>query len=761
MTAVIRNSFLASVLAQPRGGRINNANSYRRYRANVRTSALIGGNEDSRMTQISYEIGRVSNTKGQALARPGDNALLVDAAYPTAGALAEDFVGLAKKFTNFSASFEFSALAGVVERLARGLAATSIYDDVDSTDLRAGRALNINALGTYDGPVNSLTNTVFIPRLVNSSLTGDVFAVLVNAVAGEGATVATDVIELDAITRQPVVPLVDAAGLPRAIVDALRLLASNMIASDQGPLFALAFTRGLHRTLSVVGHTDEGGITRDLLRTANFGVPFGGIHYGLEPYAGIPALSSNNATDIAVYVDSLALTSAALVAHCDPGETYDGRWLPTFYLGTSADDPTVRPGDDQEGTAAMADRNRAQLLANLPKFADLYVPALGRLFAAEGDTRVGTAFLRASCSLLGMNNRHLRYASVAPWFWIEPTSLLPHDFAGTPAEEEGFASHGGRDSLRTKPAWEDIVAAGPGDTAFSGYHASFRGARASWFFLHWLGNPSNGLGAISVRQLDPNAIIHPGPNTGNPQVRDRVEAGDPWTGYLWTRGQSPFPAPGELLNLSGSVGFFVKHVTFDDEGIPTVEHVPTRNEFLDTSVTIAVGRPVGIPNGASNNPGADVRRAKTRAARELSAASARARLFGRPDVAEMATLTTAPVLRNRGPATIDRDPREQEHGGVDRWGRATTAGGEGAAQATRQPTGNANAPVPQHNPVRYPQVPRPAGNQPGGGGPGLPPAPPAPPAGLAGNGDDSDDDDQPPQPVAPAGGSPPRGTNSQ
>lgn len=755
MTTVIRNSFLASVLAQPRGGTIGTHATYRRYKSNVRTSATLGGNEDSRMTQILYEVGRVHANKGQALARPPDNAVLIDAAYPTASALAEDFVGLAKKFTNFSASFEFSALAGVVERLARGLAAVSVFGEVTSTDLRAGRALNVNALGTYDGPVNSLVNTVFIPRLVNSALTGDVFAVLVNAVAGEGANVATDVVELDAITRQPIIPFIDAAGLPRAIVDALRLLGANMIASDQGPLFALAFTRGLHRVLSVVGHTDEGGITRDLLRTGHFGVPFGGIHYGLETYAGIPALSSNNQMDVSAFTDSLALTSAALVAHCDPGEVYDGRWLPTFYLGTSADDITGRPGDDQEGTANMANRNRAQLLSGVPKFSASYVPALGRLFAADGNPSVAMSFFNASSSQLGMDPRHLRYASVSPWFWIEPTSLLPHDFAGTIAEEEGFASHGGRDATRTKLAWEDIAAAGPGDTSFSGYHVTFRSARTAWFFLHWLGNPSNGLGAISVRQLDPNGIVHPGPNAANPQVRDRVEAGDPWTGYLWTRGQSPFPAPSELLNLSGTVGFFVKHVTFDDEGIPFVEHVPTRNEFLDTSITIAVGRPVGLPNGASNNPGADVRRAKTRASRELSAASARARLFGRPDVSEMATLTTAPTMRNRGAPTIDRDPREQEHGGQTMFARGSIGGGGSATEASKQPTGAARPPIPQHNPVRYPQVPRPAGNQPGGGGPGLPPVNPV------ANNDSESEDDQPPQPVAPPGASPPNGTADQ
>jgi hypothetical protein len=756
MTSVIRNSFLASVLANPRGSEINDDATYRRYKSNIRTSAVIGGNEDSRLSQVLYEVGRAVNTKGRALTRPMDGAILVEAGYPSSGALAEDFIGLAKKFTNFSANFEFTSLAGVVERLARGLAAQSVFENVTSTDLRAGRALTINALGTYDGPVSSLTNTVFIPRLVNSVMSGDVFSVLANAVAGEGSSVATDVVELDATTRQPIVAVVDSGAISQAIVEAIRILGANMIASDQGPLFALALTRGLHRVVSVVGHTDEGGITRDLLRCSGFAPPFGGIHYGLEPYAGIPAIATNNGVEQAAFVDALVLTTAALVAHCDPGQTYSGRWFPSFFMGTSKDDPTVRPGEEQEGTDAMAARNRAQLLSGVGGFADIYIRGLARLFAAEGNTGVATSFFVSACMQLGPNPRHLRYPTVTPWFWIEPTSLIPHDFLGSRAEEEGFASYGGRDAVRTKQAWEDIEPAGPGDTAFSGYHVVMRSARTAWFLLHWLNNPQNGLGAVSVRQLDPTAIIQPGPNAANPQVRDRVENGDPLSGFLWTRGQSPFPAPGEFMNISGTMGFMVKHVTFDDEGIPTLEHVPTSSEFVHSTVTITVGRPIGIVSGRSNNPGAEVRRAKTRAGRELAASTARARLYGRADVMEMPTLTSAPTIRSRAPPVAERLEREESRGGATGWGRGAAGGGERTGPQDREPTGTPLTPVPQHNPVRYPQVPRPAGNQPGGGGRAIPPNPPQ-------GGSSGSDDDEPPAPVAipAAGAAPPNGPAQQ
>lgn len=647
MSTVVRNAFLSGVIASPKGLRLDKDNTFRRYRTFVRTSTTVGGNLDARNASIYYEVGRAMDTIGKALSRPSDDEFGVEASYPTNTILAEDFVGLAKKYTNFSASFEYTSLAGVVERLARGLAAASVFEGVTSDCLRGGAALAVDALGTYDGPVNSLTDTVYIPRLVNNTLTGDVFSVLANAVAGEGSRVATDVVELDATTRQPLVHTVGHLGLPGAIVDALRLLGSNMVACDQGPLFALAVTRGLHRVLSVVGHTDEGGITRALLRTSHFAPPFGGIHYGLELYAGLPALQYNHAGAIASYVDGIALVTAGLVVHADPGCIYNGEWFPTFYNGTSYADPVTRPGSNTPGTPAMGARIHSQLLSSVSSFYQEYIRGLGRVFAAEGDTSVAIRFQTAASHALPANARHLQLASISPWFWVEPTGLIPHDFLGSRAEDAGIASFSWKDTTRTRPAWEDIQLVGEADNTFSAYNVRSKSARQCWFLLHWLNHPLNGLGALKVRQLDPNAIIHPGACVSNPDVRDRLEADLPLTDYLWVRGQSPFCAPGEFLNLTCTMGVLARHLTFDDDGVPIDEHLPTRREFLDTAITIEVGRPVGIATGKSNTTSPSVRRARTRAGNELAASRRRAALFGRSDVGEMPTLSTAPVMGRR------------------------------------------------------------------------------------------------------------------
>nr|QDH91164.1 MAG: hypothetical protein H4RhizoLitter2077_000001 [Totiviridae sp.] len=755
--AQLGNSLLASVIASPRGGYLTDTATFRRYTSGVVTEAMVRGCVDTRQAVIHYEVGRRFKTITDALA-PVRGGQRVDAAYHTGAALAEDFVGLAKKYSNFSATFEYTSLAAIVERLARCLAVCSTTPGVTSVHLRGGEALHIQALGTHDGPVNSLVTTVFIPRLVNSNVRGDVFSVLVNAVAGEGGSVSTDVLEVDAITRQPIIPEVEGDGLPRALVDALRVLGSNMIASGQGPLFALAFTRGIHKVLTVVSHTDEGGVMRDLLRAGSFGVPFGGIHYGLADYVGIPALSADMAVQTAAYVDGIALATAGLVAHCDPGERYDGRWFPTFYSGSGGDALTVHAGTHVTGTAAMAARNHGQLISGLSRFADLYISGLGELFSARGDTRLGSVFFCTAGSMMSVESRHLRHASIAPWFWVEPTSLIPAGFVGSSAETEGFASYGGRDSTATRAAWEDIVSVGPGDVFSNGYHVLMRSARTAWFLAHWVDNPRNGLGCVTVRQLDPLAIVHPGPCDTVTDVRDRVSNTRPLSDFLWKRGQSPFPAPSEFLNLTGTIGLHVRHSTLDDDCVPQPEHVPAAHEFVSCTVTIRVGRPTGRMSGPSNTPGLGVRRAKTHATRELAAASARMGVYGRADVGEMPILMSAPRMREARRIEIQPTP-DLGSGAVTGHAYGDASGADGASESTRVRSGAAVLPVPHHAPLKAPAALRPGINQPGGGVVAIPAG--VPPAGAGGPGSGSEaHDSSPPGIVAPSGAAPPSGPDN-
>jgi len=687
MSAITRahgNPHLAGVIASPRGGHLGK-DEFRRYRSVFETETVIARTADNFVRQISYEVGRRHDSVKLALAPPPTDVPRTTASYPTAPVLCEDFIGFAKKHSNFSASFEYSSLAGLVERIAVGLAAWPTYPGgVSSEQLIGDAPVLISSLGTHSTPINVTTSSVFIPRLVDRVLSPDVFAVLIAACASTRVSVVTDILALDE-TNCPIVPSVDAAAFPDAAVGALRILGTNMVASDQGPLFSLALTRGIHQVCSVVGHTDEGGILRDILRSGAFTPSFGGIHFGLDEYTGLPALSTSLSASVSAYVDTIALTSAALVAHCDPGVTYDGHFYPTVLTGTTGTDNISEPGGTLEGTDPMAQRNRSQLLDTLPSFSDLYVKGLGILFGAGGTCDVAVRVFSACARSLPVNPRHLRHPTVAPFFWIEPTSLLDRIIVDSPAEHGGCGSLVNRNSVADHPAFEAYEEVGRVGSMRTEAIVQLRGARFMPFLFHWLGNPANGLGAIAVKQLDPAQVIHPGPHDTLPLVRDRVMANVDLGGFLWTRGQSPIPAPAEFLNLGGSIGLHFKHATIDDDGDVAEEHLPRYDEMLGLTVKCYVSQPVGIAVGKSNAPSSHARRARTRASNALAQARKRSKFGFDAEVRAMATSLSAPSFK-KAPLT-NPEPTHTGGQGAGRLGTDVHVPNdgdplEGIAQAT-------------------------------------------------------------------------------
>ena len=122
--------------------------------------------------------------------------------------------------------------------------------------------------------------------------------------------------------------------------------------SDAGAKCAYAITRGVHKALSVVGHTDEGAWFGALLRKCSFCTPFGGIcQIPNVHYMGMPAPSVELFSTFVELVDSIALGTAALVADCDPLVKVDDLFFPTVVaVGKKSHGNSVASddGDDKE-----------------------------------------------------------------------------------------------------------------------------------------------------------------------------------------------------------------------------------------------------------------------------------------------------------------------------------------------------------------------------------------------------------------------------
>jgi len=647
---------LAGAVSRPLTAAITSENMYRRYMSSVTSETMICGRRDTVAKGITYQIGRRHATAVECLNSPPSGVPHIDAAYPTGDVISATFSTLARKYSNFSGFFDFSNMLGVVERIAKGLAVASCYrGGCSASDLLGDQDLRINSLQVYFAPMSASRDTVFIPRVVDTLIAPDIFSVLTHAVCGEGGTVATDCLEVDATTRTPIMYDVDGYAFAPAAVEALRLLGANMSASGAGDLFALGVTRGLHSVLTVVSHTDEGGVIRDVLRCGGVAPPFGGVHAGLSVYTGLPSLCTSSGEAVAGYCDALLLATAALVAHCDPGITYNGAWLPTVILAKRGAFEEGPAGAHQAATNANGQENLRGLVQHGTLFADMYGSALAKLFCLDtGSGRAGR-FLSACIPLVNTNSRHLSHSSMAPFFWIEPTSLIPHDFTGNAVEAEGFASFCSRGDRRALPAWEETTPYGHGDDHTSTHVVRFRGARCNALLQHLNQHPDGGMAYITPRQMDSEGVIHPGPGV-NIAVTHALNGGIPISGYLWTRGQSPFCAPAEFINLGETMALRISHQTYNADGTITLNPVPQAWEFTGGSVIFSCSTPVGLPPGELSQEPGGARRARTRAARALATATDRARARGEATVEDVPISFTAPAVLRHRPAGIEMGP---------------------------------------------------------------------------------------------------------
>ncbi|AZT88628.1 coat protein [Aspergillus homomorphus totivirus 1] len=731
---------LTGTLADPVGGLIANNDTYRRYRAGVYMLVPDHGTPASKARSIFYEVGRRHGRARDLLAQHPEAAIPIDCSVDINPAEASSFEGLARRYSNFSPQWLKMDLAAMVERLAKGVTAYSVFGGVDTGALRGGQPVRVVALGTLDSPQTASINSVFIPRTVDTVGNDHVFAVLVAAANGEGASVTTDVVRLDANTNQPIIPAVAGAAFATACVEALRVLGANMEASGAGDLFAYALTRGVHAGVSVVSHTDEGGFMRNLLRHDRFRVPYGGINQGLRHYPALPALASTAPSSIAAWVDAIALKTAAAVGHCDPLVPGDGGWYPSVF--TSREGAILPPGSvGEDATDADARAIGRQIASDLGRFAPLYTRALTTLFGLSTNSGVAEShFCTAGARALeqageGNVDRHLRYKTVAPYFWIEPTSLIERDAFGTLAESEGYGAKVTPGDRATYPCFERFKLLATGSSAsYATIAFKMRTARTSAIVSAFAAAPAP-LADLVPYQFDSSSIALPGdqgPTNGD--VPTKHAAADPLSSYLWTRGQSCFPAPAEFMNIQGNYGARLKLLDFSEDPFDaTVSDMSNTDDLANADVEFRVSVPAGLDSGASNAADRQAKRARSRAAQALAQAIVRSRATGLAVSPTMEVSDVPPSFDEPSPTASTPPFRDTEPSGAGVDPGVTTVNAVGSGMdANRVARGAPLPPTALHEAQKAPRLPPIVAG--GGGGPAVPPAgPPAPPAGPAGN----------------------------
>lgn len=535
-------------------------------------------------------------------------------------------------------TFDFS---GVVCHLAAWLAGCSWKPDMYLHDFVDTKSIRLVPVSNLEDSAALAANAVFISQLVACRPGSGAYWALVAAAGACGVTVATDralVISGDAprfFSRSGV-------QLWQDLCDALRILAELYDRASAGEVFAFAMTKGFHAVSSVVAHSDEGGFNRDVWRECQFPPPYGGLPPACPMHAGLPTLAAGAPySSLVTIVDSFCLRSAAAVAHCAPMVAITaGGVRPAAIMGSlrgpaleplPTKPPPGSPQDDVDRydalVAEISSIQRDHVLSMRGTIEDYYaelgyeyIPALAKLCGLAPSTdRVHCCRywlqMAASSVLDTYDNRHLLKSNLfCPFYWVEPTSLLPRSCFGTVAEREGWASLGcGNEQLR-EPWMANVREADSERFGWQSYELDFEGARKSLWIHALQDHRDGGLAFMHFKRCDPELFMCCGGQANSKGHMVAFEDRESIANYLWTRGQSPIPHPSEFTHFDRRVVIAVDHR--GGNGNEWLSSVPCKGEIGACVVDVMFTNASGATFGDANR---DNRASRTYRSRGLAA----------------------------------------------------------------------------------------------------------------------------------------------
>jgi hypothetical protein len=306
-------------------------------------------------------------------------------------------------------------------------------------------------------------------------------------------------------------------------------------------------------------------------------------------YVGLPIPSITNRSTFVKLTDSLTLKFAGLSALSDPMVRYNGRYYPSIF---SVRNGTVRLAG--EGSLNDGDRNAFQSEASyvISDYAVRFSSLIGRVFGVESQLDLVRKHVIVCFSLVDMaNNRHAKFDTFAPFYWIEPTSLFRSEFRND-VGIEGFGCIAYTDCDTTYPMFEKTKILVDGNMQYDAA-VVFRSARTSGLIMHLLQHPDDGLGGIIPRQFSDELfhMTHAGTSTSG-----RRAGNETIDSYMWGRGHCDIPSPAEMLYIGEAIG--VRFVTGKVNGNLDLEllHLPSSQRLLEEEVVFSVGHPsyIGI-----------------------------------------------------------------------------------------------------------------------------------------------------------------------
>lgn len=414
------------------------------------------------------------------------------------------------------------------------------------------------------------------------------------------------------------VPNAQNAALAQGCHEALRILGAMFRSCNKGAMFGLAVAEGVHRILSVHGHSDEGAYARDVMRAKEAGIPYGAVVCDMDPDNSIPSPQRSVSGFRAVY-HSIALATAGAVALADPMVIHRGRDYPTV-LVTDASAETD-PGTDNTGDDDDSVDLTTQWAENSGAWAGNYARALNLIFCtAGGEAEVQRHLTAQANSLAGSVSRHMKCKVAVAFSWVEPTCSCPvgnSDFAAFNANHGPLATHRERRSMRALDGAAILTELS--DSTRTSVQVDFRYLRRHGLFLHLVTHSRDGMANIMLSSGLVEDFMLVG---GIGDLGARIKGGNPLSTFCWGRGLSSIPGCGELISLSQTNVFTFQHLRPFKHGSVKSSHLPRQTELIDSEVVCIASRLSGVApivpgKGAARN----IARSRSRAAMALAMAS--------------------------------------------------------------------------------------------------------------------------------------------
>ncbi len=165
-------------------------------------------------------------------------------------------------------------------------------------------------------------------------------------------------------------------------------------------------------------------------------------------------------------------------------------------------------------------------------------------FSEGGEKSAILHFIACARSIRFSDNRHLKFKTIAPWYWVEPTGTVYAEPTDTTACSEGYGplyspNHPGKISMFSSCEVVESSAYG------TGVVVDWCSARKHGMIVHSLMHKEDGLANVKVSQAAPDHWALVGGN--DKPMEERLRDDDSLDSYMWGRGHCTIPPPAELI----------------------------------------------------------------------------------------------------------------------------------------------------------------------------------------------------------------------